>query len=160
MYKFSDFPVGVVRFSTMFWHLRHKFGLTTFPNLPAPPLLCMLGLFSSSYCMILSLLVPSRPPEDLHAYENNSTSIIVWSQSVPECCRHGIIRGYRLYLKDCDSGDFVANSTMHDTPPAFLVSGLKKFYSYNVSMLAFTAKGSGPLSEQVTVTTGEDGEHR
>ena len=36
------------------------------------------------------------------------------------------------------------------------LTGLNKFTKYNISVLAFTVKGDGPVSSTITVTTDED----
>ena len=86
----------------------------------------------------------------------SSTSLrTVWNQ-VPECCRHGIIRGYRLFLKDNNTGECLRNETAAPDRHHFDFSSLMKFYGYSVSMLAFTIKGDGPLSKDVPAMTEED----
>ena len=39
----------------------------------------------------------------------------------------------------------------------FDFSSLKKFYGYRISVVAFTVKGDGALSEDVSAMTEEDG---
>lgn len=41
----------------------------------------------------------------------------------------------------------------------FEFSSLLKFYGYDVSILAFTIKGDGPLSGEVSAMTDEDGKY-
>ena len=104
-----------------------------------------------------SLLVPSLAPADVQLFNTSSTSLkAVWGP-VPVCCRHGVIRGYRLFLRDNISGAFVRNETAPSNGHEFEFSSLLKYYSYKVSILAFTIKGDGPLSEDVVAVTDEDG---
>ena len=104
-----------------------------------------------------SLLVPSQAPADVQLFNTSSTSLkAVWGP-VPVCCRHGVIRGYRLFLRDNISGAFVRNETAPRSGHEFEFSSLLKYYSYNVSILAFTVKGDGPLSVDVVAMTDEDG---
>lgn len=79
----------------------------------------------------------------------------LWAQ-IPDCCRHGIIRGYRLFLRDNSTGEFVKNETTEAGRYEFEFSLLLKFYGYSVSVLAFTIKGDGPFIE-VSAMTDEDG---
>ena len=104
----------------------------------------------------LSLLVPSQAPAYLALFNISSTALrAVWGQ-VPECCRHGIIRGYRLFLRDNNTGKFVRNETTEAGQYEFEFSLLLKFYGYSVSVLAFTIKGDGPFIE-TSAMTDEDG---
>lgn len=79
----------------------------------------------------------------------------VWDQ-VADCCRHGIILGYRLFLKDNNTGEFVRNETTAAGQYEFEFSLLLKFYGYSVSVRAFTIKGDGPFIE-ASAMTDEDG---
>ena len=102
-------------------------------------------------------LVPSQAPADVRLFNTSSTSLkAVWG-SVPDCCHHGIILGYRLFLKDNISGEFVRNETAAVGEYGFEFSSLLKFYGYSFSILAFTIKGNGPLSEELSAMTEEDG---
>lgn len=106
---------------------------------------------------IHSLLVPSQAPADLALFNTSSVALrAVWSQ-VPDCCRHGVIRGYRLFLRDNNTGEFVRNETTEAGQYEFEFSPLLKFYGYSVSVLAFTTKGDGPFIEASNMTE-EDGE--
>ncbi|XP_078350977.1 phosphatidylinositol phosphatase PTPRQ-like isoform X2 [Oculina patagonica] len=99
--------------------------------------------------------IPSQSPADLELFNTSSTTLkAVWAR-VLDCCRHGIIRGYRLFLRDINTGEFVANETTPAGQYEFEFSSLLKFYGYSVSILAFTIKGDGPLSE-VSAMTDED----
>lgn len=105
-----------------------------------------------------SLLVPSQAPANVQLFNTSSTTLkAVWGP-VPACCSHGVIRGYRLFLRDNISGAFVRNETALGSRHEFEFSSLLKYYSYNVSILAFTIKGDGPLSKDVVAMTDEDGE--
>jgi len=103
------------------------------------------------------LLVPSQGPVVLRLFNTSSTSLkAVWG-TVPDCCRHGIIRGYRLFLSDNNSGEFVRNETAAVGEYEFEFSALLKFYSYSFSILAYTVKGDGALSKDISAMTDEDG---
>ena len=101
------------------------------------------------------LSVPSQGPVVLRLFNTSSTSLkAVWGP-VPNCCRHGIIRGYRLFLRDNTSGEFVKNETAGFGVFEFEFTALLKFYSYRFSILAYTIKGDG--SEDLSAMTDEDG---
>ena len=93
----------------------------------------------------------------MHLFNTSSTSLkAVWGQ-VLQCCRHGIIRGYRLFLKDNSSAAIVRNGTVTAGQYEFEFPSLLKYYAYRVSVLAFTVKGDGALSKEVVSMTEEDG---
>ena len=103
------------------------------------------------------LSVPSQGPVVLRLFNTSSTSLkAVWG-TVPDCCRHGIIRGYRLFLRDNNSGEFATNETAAVGEFEFEFSSLLKFYSYSFSILAYTIKGDGALSKDISAMTDEDG---
>jgi len=71
---------------------------------------------------------------------------------VPLCCRYGIIRGYQVLLLDHGSREIVTNVAVSESTLQFEFHGLLTFYAYDVSVAAFTIKGSGVASENGTVT--------
>ncbi|KAJ7374392.1 hypothetical protein OS493_007495 [Desmophyllum pertusum] len=100
--------------------------------------------------------IPSQAPADLELFNTSSTTLrAVWAQ-VPDCCRHGIIRGYRLFFMDNNTGEFVMNETAAAGRYELDFTSLLKFYGYSVSILAFTIKGDGPLSEVSAMTEEDD----
>ena len=108
------------------------------------------------FLSIHSLLVPSQAPAYLELFNTSSIGLrALWAQ-IPDCCRHGIIRGYRLFLRDNSTGEFVKNETTEADRYEFEFSLLLKFYGYSVSVLAFTIKGDGPFIE-ASAMTDEDG---
>ena len=95
----------------------------------------------------------------MQLFNTSCTSLkAVWGP-VPECCRHGIIE-FRLTLKDNTS-----KAVVRDEIGGFDIGGeyefefsaLLKGYAYSLSVLAFTRKGEGPSSEQVSAATEEEG---
>lgn len=102
-------------------------------------------------------LVPSQAPADVKLFHTSSTSLKAVWDPVPECYRHGIILGYRLFLKDNTSALSVRNETTTADQYEIEFSSLLKFYAYSFSILAFTIKGDGPSSEEVVAMTEEDG---
>ena len=100
-------------------------------------------------------LEPSAPPANVKGNNSSSTSILVQWDEVPENDKNGIIKGYNITYKDWRSG--VEKTQTVDSPNREVeLEGLKEFTKYNISVLAFTVKGDGPLSSTITVTTDED----
>ena len=101
---------------------------------------------------VLSFLVPTKGPTKLNVYATNSSSLRAEWDVVPLCCRYGIIRGYQVLLLDHSSREIVTNVKVSKSTLSFEFHGLLPFYAYDVSVAAFTIKGSGVFSENRTVT--------
>lgn len=92
------------------------------------------------------------------AHNTSSTSLKVTWGEVPKGFVHGILRGYRVFYKR--TGDEInnyLNSTTGPTKRELHVTGLEKFTEYSVKVLAFTIKGDGTVSGNISVSTDEDG---
>lgn len=98
------------------------------------------------------LLVPTKGPTNLTVYAINSSSLRAEWDVVPLCCRYGIIRGYQVFLLDHGSREIITNVKVSKSTLSFEFHGLLTFYAYDVSVAAFTIKGSGAVSENGTVT--------
>ena len=108
--------------------------------------------------MLVSISVPSLPPTDLAAHNTSSTSLQVTWNEVPKGFVHGILQGYRVvYKRTADQNRSFINSTTGATERALHISGLEKFTAYTVKVLAFTRKGDGAVSVNISVLTDEDG---
>lgn len=104
------------------------------------------------------MLVPSQPPTDLTAYNTSSTSLQVTWGKVPKGFVHGILQGYRVFYKRTgDKSDSYANSTTGPNERKLHITGLEKFTAYSMKVLAFTRKGDGAVSVNISVLTDEDG---
>ena len=100
-------------------------------------------------------LEPSAPPANVKGDNSSSTSILVQWDEVPENDKNGIIKGYNITYKDWRTG--VEKTQTVDVPNRLIdLTGLNEFTKYNISVLAFTVKGDGPVSSTITVTTDED----
>ena len=100
-------------------------------------------------------LEPIASPANVTGNNSSSTSILVQWDEVPENDKNGIIKGYNVTYKDWRTG--VEKTQTVDAPTRLIdLTGLNKFTKYNISVLAFTVKGGGPLSSTITVTTDED----
>ncbi|XP_020625729.1 receptor-type tyrosine-protein phosphatase F-like [Orbicella faveolata] len=100
--------------------------------------------------------VPTKGPTKLIVHATGSSSLRAEWGVVPLCCRYGIIRGYQVLLLDHESREVVTNVAVSESTLSFEFHSLLTFYAYDVSVAAFTIKGSGVASENGTVT-GEAG---
>ena len=100
-------------------------------------------------------LEPSLPPANAKGDNSSSTSILVQWDEVPENDKNGIIKGYNVTYKDWRTG-VEKTQTVNASASQVELTGLNKFTKYNISVLAFTVKGDGPLSSTITVSTDED----
>ena len=82
---------------------------------------------------------------------------MTWGK-VPKGFVHGILKGYRVfYKKTGDQNSSYVNSTTDPTERKLNITGLEKFTAYSVKVLAFTRKGDGAVSVNISVLTDEDG---
>lgn len=106
----------------------------------------------------MSFSVPSKPPVNLAARNTSSTSIRVTWRQVPSGFLHGILRGYRVFYKKTDDNNTTyIDASIGSTERELDITGLEKFTRYSVKVLAFTRKGNGPVSHNISVLTDEDG---
>ena len=102
--------------------------------------------------------VPSQPPTDLTAYNTSSTTLQVAWGEVPDGFVHGILQGYRVFYKRTgNKNDSYINSTTFPNERKLHITGLEKFTAYSLKVLAFTRKGDGVVSVNISVLTDEDG---
>lgn len=107
---------------------------------------------------LVLISVPSQPPTDLAAHNTSSTSLQVTWGEVPKGFVHGILQGYRVfYKKTGDQNSSYVNSTTGPAERKLHITGLEKFTAYSVKVLAFTRKGDGAVSVNISVLTDEDG---
>ncbi|XP_068728102.1 uncharacterized protein [Montipora capricornis] len=101
--------------------------------------------------------VPSKAPSKFTVTANTSTIIIAsWQLPSPDS-RHGIIRGFKLFLRKKGSDNrpetmLIPNTSMYTIP----ATGLEKFTEYEFQVLAYTSVGDGPNSSVQFATTKED----
>ena len=90
-----------------------------------------------------------------------STSISASWQLPPEDYRHGIITGFKLFVKRKGSND---STTILLIDSASIltktVNGLDAFTEYEFQVLAFTSVGDGPKSSVKVAKTREDGRRK
>lgn len=104
-------------------------------------------------CIVL-FSAPSVPPSNLTVHDRSSTSILVTWEPVPECCQSGIIKGYHVTMTDSSNASVTITKNVTDLNARFV--NLKKFHLYQISVNAFTSKGTGP-KVSTTVSTDQDG---
>ena len=84
----------------------------------------------------------------------SSTSISVSWEEVQAELRNGIITGYNItYQSQTENHNGFVNASLNDHQAN--LTGLKEFVKYNISVVAFTAKGDGPPSV-IVVRTDQD----
>ena len=84
----------------------------------------------------------------------SSTSISVSWEEMQAELRNGIITGYTITYQSLTENDNGFVQAGPDDRQAIL-TGLKEFVDYNISVVAFTVKGDGPPSI-IVVRTDED----
>ena len=86
----------------------------------------------------------------------SSTSILVEWDEVPAVEQNGIITGYTITYKsqtENDNGNVPAGPDDREK----VLTGLKEFVNYNITVFASTVEGDGPASDPViVVTTDQD----
>jgi len=101
--------------------------------------------------------VPSSGPARVIAVAINSTIVSVSWGAVPKAFQNGVVLGYRVVYRVTAAVSSIVISVNCGNFSQCNLSGLFKFVSYQVQVLAYTSVGSGALSlPTVTVTTLED----
>ncbi|XP_065308715.1 protein sidekick isoform X2 [Dermacentor albipictus] len=125
-----------------------------------------LGVFSPSILVRTLEGVPQAAPTAVRADALNSTAVRVrWLPPDPQRV-NGINQGYRVEawlrgrevgLSPPDATALVApNVGSPTTEHMAVITGLRKYHMYNVTVLCFTSPGNGPRSKPVLVTTKQD----
>ena len=85
---------------------------------------------------------------------------MTWGE-VPEGYVHGILQGYRVFYSEMTADRNISYVNVATDPEnhQLYVTGLKKFTKYLVKVLAFTRKGDGAVSTDISVLTDEDGNY-
>ena len=83
---------------------------------------------------------------------------VTWDR-IDQTFVHGVLLGYRVSCgKHNERGDLVWNNeTLSPRETSLVLKGLQKFTYYTIVLCAFTSKGCGVLSREITVRTREDG---
>lgn len=104
------------------------------------------------------MLVPSRPPANVTGYNITSTCIRVQWEQIPTRYVHGILLGYKVSFiaTDCGNQRPWNETTVSPSTTSAVITNLRKYTKYMVSVEGFTIKGSGQHSKCVAITTAED----
>ncbi|KAK2561069.1 Receptor-type tyrosine-protein phosphatase S [Acropora cervicornis] len=96
----------------------------------------------------------AEPPDNFKVVHQGSTKLRASWNKVPQCCQLGIIRGYHVTLTDPSNASVHETRTTENLIQTF--TNLKKFHLYNVSVVAFTSKGVGPMNFKLVSTDQDD----
>ena len=101
------------------------------------------------------LTAPSAPPANVRGQSTNPTSIRVDWYTVPVADQNGIILTYTVTYKALPGGSPQTAIVRAPTTLASLTS-LMKYRNYSITVFASSAKGNGPASQPIIVTTDQD----
>ena len=105
-------------------------------------------------------LVPSRSPENIRIIKTSNHSVKVEWDKVKWCFVHGPAVSYEVHFRDVQgvNTDLMHNVTVLAEEDRRLdFTNLEIYWKYGVRIKAFTIKGPGPLSPEITGMTDEWG---
>ncbi|XP_019697114.1 protein sidekick isoform X2 [Harpegnathos saltator] len=123
------------------------------------------GVFTDGLKIKTKEGVPEAPPTNVKAEAVNSTAVKVWWKPPNPQKINGINQGYKLQAW---IGNVLTEATEYKSmtvPPSLfdplaeqsaVMTGLRKYTSYNITVLCFTDPGDGERSLPVEVRTRED----
>ena len=88
-------------------------------------------------------------------HNTSSMNISVSWGEVPTADRNGVITSYTVSYQSQTESD-TGNKTVLAPTQVLELTGLKEFVKYNITVLATTAKGDGPASGVIVVSTDQD----
>ncbi|XP_063972668.1 protein sidekick isoform X2 [Diachasmimorpha longicaudata] len=123
------------------------------------------GVFTEGLIIKTKEGVPEAPPTNVRVEAVNSTSIGVWWKPPNPQKINGINQGYKIQA--WTGGNFTESNEYKflKVPPSLfdplaeqnaVISGLKKYTVYNITVLCFTDPGDGQRSSPIEVRTSED----
>lgn len=98
-------------------------------------------------------LVPSTSPSNVLNTVLTSQSLTLTWDSLPLENQNGLIRYYLINVTETDTG---THSQYTSTTTGISLTGLHPYYTYSISVAAFTIS-SGPFSNSLVITTAQDG---
>ena len=142
----------------------------------ASPFVCADCRYNVNVFTFCFRLVPSLPPQDIEIQNSSSTSILVQWKPIPKNHVNGILLGIKLLYRSAPRDNSIVFSTrarrsteedwseytiitLHPSALSYKMTSLKKFTNYSVSILGFTSKGDGNVSQQFVASTDEDGQY-
>ena len=99
--------------------------------------------------------VPTGTPQNLQLTVRSSTEISLAWDAVDVELRNGVILGYSIKVEDTSKCDVQMNFTTANY--AYNLTALKPHTIYNMTVAAFTSKGTGSESLQMLARTKEEG---
>ncbi|XP_014483007.1 PREDICTED: protein sidekick isoform X1 [Dinoponera quadriceps] len=123
------------------------------------------GVFTDGLKIKTKEGVPEAPPTNVRAEAVNSTAVKVWWKPPNPQKINGINQGYKLQAWVGNNLTEAAEYKSMTVPPSLfdplaeqsaVVSGLRKYTSYNITVLCFTDPGDGERSLPVEIRTRED----
>ena len=114
-----------------------------------------------SNCNVLLLsnpIVPGKPPQEVRANPDSTTSIKVEWDPVPECYRNGKITDYVVEVYNSSLVE-IKHDNVSGSRSKFsvFINGLQEYTNYSVKVFSKSAKGDGPSSEFQNTTTHQPG---
>ena len=95
--------------------------------------------------------VPDNPPENVKIDILNATSIkLKWSSPPIEKC-NGIIKGYKISIKENDKQ--LVNLNVESKPEYKIINNLNSGKKYSLRILAYTVNGTGPPTDWLIAQT-------
>ena len=136
----------------------------TFPSLFAFLLVSFFSSFTPSFplhslpFLISPSTAPTDSPQNVTAVVLSSTEIMVQWSGLPVSDRHGMISFYEvLYNPHIQFDGQISIASLNTSDMTIVLVNLQEYVTYNISVRAYNRVGSGPYSEDVIVTTLEDG---
>ena len=100
----------------------------------------------------LSVAAPSSAPTVTYVVQDSTTVRISWT-SIPVASRNGVVRQYQIRLRNIEDGN---ERMFTDSSSPLIISDLRPFYNYRVSVAASTV-ALGPYSSEVSIQMPQDG---
>ena len=108
----------------------------------------------SLYYIILSIPVPSSPPQTPRGNAMSSTIITLFWDPPPADAQNGIITQYRINITEVETERPILRFS---STTSVNVTSLHPYYTYNCAIAAETIIGAGPYTSVITVVTLQDG---
>ncbi|XP_014300001.2 protein sidekick isoform X2 [Microplitis demolitor] len=123
------------------------------------------GVFTDGLIIKTREGVPEAPPTNVRVKAINSTAVQVWWKPPNPQKINGINQGYKIQAwtrgnltEDNEYKSIKVPPSLFDplAEQSAIISGLKKYTKYNITVLCFTDPGDGQRSNPIEVRTSED----